>query len=66
MTMCLMILRQNSNVVELYRNIDKSVNANQLTYYNSGIGTYVKPGLARPITRSLKALDSVIDLAFAW
>ncbi|KAF8878556.1 hypothetical protein BD779DRAFT_1772141 [Infundibulicybe gibba] len=33
--------RNNTNVIELYDRIVKS--ENQLTYYNSGIGTYAKP-----------------------
>ena len=33
-------LAQNSNVVELYSRLKK--NKHQITYYNSGIGTYVK------------------------
>jgi uncharacterized protein (DUF2235 family) len=56
-------LLQNTNVVELYSRIIKD--DTQLTYYNSGIGTY-----ARPSWRSYKYLKQVvsnkIDLAIAW
>ncbi|KAJ6589856.1 hypothetical protein DFH09DRAFT_217728 [Mycena vulgaris] len=54
---------KNTNVIELYARIIKD--DNQLTYYNSGIGTY-----ARPSWRSLKywkqVIDNHIDLAIAW
>jgi hypothetical protein len=58
------LLSQNTNVIELYARIDKK-NGSQLTYYNSGIGTY-----ARPSWRSYKYWKQVIgnriDLAIAW
>jgi len=54
---------QNTNVIELYNRIVKD--KTQLTYYNSGIGTY-----ARPSWRSFKywkqVIDNNIDLAIAW
>lgn len=50
-------LSQNTNVVELYSHIEKS--KTQLTYYNSGIGTY-----AQPTWRSLAHAGHVIDSAF--
>ncbi|PBK65567.1 hypothetical protein ARMSODRAFT_1051935 [Armillaria solidipes] len=44
-------ISQNTNVVELYNQILKeSENANQLTFYSSGIGTYV-PSTAHPRLR---------------
>ncbi|KAI9455298.1 hypothetical protein F5148DRAFT_1226410 [Russula earlei] len=53
----------NTNVVELYSRITKS--ERQVTYYNSGIGTY-----ARPSWRSLDYITQVannkIDLMIAW
>jgi uncharacterized protein (DUF2235 family) len=56
-------LSQNTNVIELYARIIKD--DNQLTYYNSGIGTY-----ARPSWRSYKywkqVINNNIDLAIAW
>jgi uncharacterized protein (DUF2235 family) len=59
----LIFLPQNTNVIELYGRITKD--ETQLTYYNSGIGTY-----ARPSWRSFKYLKQVvennIDLAIAW
>ncbi|KAJ7117550.1 hypothetical protein C8R44DRAFT_790986 [Mycena epipterygia] len=55
---------KNTNVIELYARIDKK-DGSQLTYYNSGIGTY-----ARPSWRSYKywkqVIDNRIDLAIAW
>uniref|UniRef100_A0A0W0F4B2 Putative WD40 repeat-like protein n=1 Tax=Moniliophthora roreri TaxID=221103 RepID=A0A0W0F4B2_MONRR len=54
---------KNTNVVELYSRIPK--NEHQLTFYNSGIGTY-----ARPSWKSLSYYKQVIghklDLAIAW
>ncbi|KIJ36141.1 hypothetical protein M422DRAFT_121683, partial [Sphaerobolus stellatus SS14] len=54
---------KNTNVVALYNQIVKS--DEQLTYYNSGIGTYAKSSW-----KSLKyigqVLDNKIDLAIAW
>ncbi|KAJ3889763.1 hypothetical protein GG344DRAFT_51003, partial [Lentinula edodes] len=53
----------NSNVVELYSRLVK--NKTQLTYYNSGIGTY-----ARPSWTSWSYLKQVfnhtVDMAIAW
>ncbi|KZP22037.1 hypothetical protein FIBSPDRAFT_490488 [Athelia psychrophila] len=55
----------NTNVIELYSHILKGEDNNQLTYYDSGIGTF-----ARPSWRSLSYLKQVIsnkiDLAIAW
>uniref|UniRef100_A0A0W0F4C0 Putative WD40 repeat-like protein n=1 Tax=Moniliophthora roreri TaxID=221103 RepID=A0A0W0F4C0_MONRR len=55
--------KKNTNIVELYGRIPKS--SHQLTFYNSGIGTY-----ARPSWKSLSYYKQVIghkfDLAFAW
>lgn len=54
---------QNTNVIELYSQLVKD--ETQLTYYNSGIGTYVKPSWTslRYITQ---LIDNKIDLAIAW
>ncbi|KIM73856.1 hypothetical protein PILCRDRAFT_14925 [Piloderma croceum F 1598] len=53
----------NTNVVELYHRIIKD--DNQLTYYNSGIGTYARPSW-RSYTYWKHVLDNWIDLAIAW
>jgi hypothetical protein len=37
----------------------------QLTYYNSGIGTYARPSW-RSYTYLKQGLDNKIDLAIAW
>ncbi|KAG1791111.1 uncharacterized protein HD556DRAFT_1241159 [Suillus plorans] len=54
---------KNTNVVELYSQLVKS--QDQLTYYNSGVGTH-----ARPSWRSLSYvqywLSSKVDLLIAW
>lgn len=56
------LLIQNTNIVELYSRLVKD--GTQLTFYNSGIGTYAKPSW-----KSLSYLEQVIanklDLAFA-
>jgi uncharacterized protein (DUF2235 family) len=52
------ILTQNTNIVELYSEMVKD--NTQLTYYNSGVGTYAK-GHAH----KMKQVLNVLDLAFA-
>jgi hypothetical protein len=53
---------QNTNVIEIYSQLVKS--SEQLTYYNSGIGTYAKPSWSWNYVK--QAVDNVIDLAIAW
>ena len=54
---------QNTNVVELYKRLQKD--DDQLTYYDSGIGTYVKEGSFN--FRAVRQwLDYTIDMAIAW
>ncbi|KAG9090173.1 hypothetical protein FRC06_001189 [Ceratobasidium sp. 370] len=50
-------------MVELYSRITK--NKSQLTYYNSGIGTYAKPSW-RSYTYMKQMLSNTVDLAIAW
>ncbi|KAF7333696.1 WD40 repeat-like protein [Mycena venus] len=58
---------RNTNVVELYSRLEKS---KQRTYYNSGIGTYVKDSKSWTSWFSLRSwkqfFDNIFDLAFAW
>ena len=54
---------QNTNVVELYKRLEKD--DHQLTYYDSGIGTYVKEG-SFSIRAICQWLDYMIDMAIAW
>ncbi|THU84854.1 hypothetical protein K435DRAFT_686688, partial [Dendrothele bispora CBS 962.96] len=54
---------KNTNVVELYSRLVK--NDKQLTYYNSGIGTYVKPSLWSP-SYWKQFLEHSVDMAIAW
>jgi uncharacterized protein (DUF2235 family) len=54
---------QNTNVIELYHRIIKD--DTQLTYYNSGIGTYARPSFAS-IAYWKQVLNNKIDLAIAW
>jgi uncharacterized protein (DUF2235 family) len=56
-------LWQNTNVVELYSRIIKD--EKQLTYYNSGIGTYAQPSWRSPKYWK-QVVANKIDLAIAW
>lgn len=58
-----LIVAQNSNVIELYGQIVES--EEQLTYYNSGIGTYAKPSW-KSWSYLKQVVDNMIDLAIAW
>ncbi|KAF8597598.1 hypothetical protein BDV93DRAFT_452546 [Ceratobasidium sp. AG-I] len=53
---------KNTNVVELYSHIEKS--KHQLTYYNSGIGTYAQP-TRRSISHLGQVINSAIDAVLA-
>jgi uncharacterized protein (DUF2235 family) len=53
---------QNTNVVELYSRLEKS--DKQLTYYDSGIGTYVKESAS--LRFLWQVIDYTIDMAIAW
>ncbi|KAL0960512.1 hypothetical protein HGRIS_005550 [Hohenbuehelia grisea] len=55
--------RKNTNVVELYSNLVKSTT--QLTYYNSGIGTYADPACFS-VARVFQKIDHTIDIMIAW
>ncbi|OCH91831.1 WD40 repeat-like protein [Obba rivulosa] len=55
----------NTNVIELYRLVKKLPGDKQLTYYNSGIGTYAQPSW-RSLQYLKQVLDHKIDLAIAW
>ncbi|KAG2365516.1 hypothetical protein BDR07DRAFT_1449792 [Suillus spraguei] len=50
---------KNTNIVELYSEMVKD--RTQLTYYNSGVGTYAKDH-----AHLMKQISSVFDLAFAF
>ena len=56
-------LFQNTNVVELYSRIIKD--DTQLSYYNSGIGTYATPSW-RSLAFWKQVIYNKIDLAIAW
>jgi hypothetical protein len=43
----------------------KTEGSKQLTYYNSGIGTYAKPSW-KSLKYLLQVLDNSVDLAIAW
>ncbi|KAJ8092918.1 hypothetical protein PM082_023552 [Marasmius tenuissimus] len=55
--------KNNSNVIELYSRLVKD--DSQLTYYNSGIGTYAKPSW-RSFSYYKKRTAHIIDMAIAW
>jgi uncharacterized protein (DUF2235 family) len=52
---------QNSNVVEFFSRVVKD--KNQLVYYDSGIGTYVKS--SAKFSRAWERLLNVVDMAVA-
>ncbi|KAL0952458.1 hypothetical protein HGRIS_006726 [Hohenbuehelia grisea] len=54
---------KNTNVVELYSRLEKS--PEQLTYYDSGIGTYAKPSYAS-FRYWKQMLNHTVDMAIAW
>ncbi|KAJ7440547.1 hypothetical protein B0H11DRAFT_2352530, partial [Mycena galericulata] len=54
---------RNTNVIELYARMEKD--ESQLTYYNSGIGTYARPSW-RSFQYRKQVVDNHIDLAIAW
>ncbi|KAL0947653.1 hypothetical protein HGRIS_013740 [Hohenbuehelia grisea] len=54
---------KNTNIVELYSNLIKS--PDQLTYYNSGIGTYAKPAYMS-LSYIVQRIDHTIDMMVAW
>ncbi|PVG02390.1 hypothetical protein CPB86DRAFT_864511, partial [Serendipita vermifera] len=53
---------KNSNVVEIYKHVVKS--DQQLTYYNSGIGTYVRRRFPKAAVEDF--IDNTIDQMIAW
>ncbi|KAF9028035.1 WD40 repeat-like protein [Hymenopellis radicata] len=55
---------KNSNVVEFYSLIKKE-EANQRTWYNSGIGTYAKPSW-KSLSYLRRTVSHKIDMAIAW
>ncbi|KAK0211865.1 hypothetical protein IW262DRAFT_1280085 [Armillaria fumosa] len=57
---------RNTNVVELHSRILRGdPDVPQLTFYSSGIGTYVPPLKFSP-AHWLRLLDNIIDMAIAW
>lgn len=54
---------QNSNVVELYHLLVKD--SKQITFYNSGIGTYARPSW-RSLSYWQQVVGHTIDLMIAW
>ncbi|KAL0569070.1 hypothetical protein V5O48_012904 [Marasmius crinis-equi] len=55
--------RKNSNVVEFYSRLPK--HSEQLTYYNSGIGTYATPSL-KSWSFYKQVIGHIVDMVFAW
>ncbi|EIM79299.1 uncharacterized protein STEHIDRAFT_36800, partial [Stereum hirsutum FP-91666 SS1] len=54
---------KNTNVIELYHLLEKD--NTQVTFYNSGIGTYARPSF-RSWTFYKQVLGHKVDLAIAW
>jgi len=59
------IVMQNTNVIELYSHILKQEDDEQLTYYDSGIGTYATPSW-KSWGYIKQVIYNKIDLAIAW
>jgi uncharacterized protein (DUF2235 family) len=55
---------QNTNVIELYSQLVKD-NNRQVTYYDSGIGTYAQPSW-KSWNYWKQVVDNSIDLMIAW
>ncbi|KAK7060127.1 hypothetical protein VNI00_000891 [Paramarasmius palmivorus] len=55
---------KNTNVVELYSRLEKRDHL-QVTFYNSGIGTYASPSW-KSLTYYRQVISHKIDLAIAW
>ncbi|KAJ8481804.1 hypothetical protein ONZ45_g15181 [Pleurotus djamor] len=55
---------QSSNIVEIYSRLIKLADE-QLTFYNSGIGTYAKPSF-RSWKYFRQVFDHTVDTAIAW
>ncbi|EDR03434.1 uncharacterized protein LACBIDRAFT_307300 [Laccaria bicolor S238N-H82] len=53
----------NTNVVKLFTLLKKGDPAEQLCYYQAGIGTWFKPGVVSPL---FEWGAKVLDLVFAW
>ncbi|KAF8517074.1 hypothetical protein BU17DRAFT_50227 [Hysterangium stoloniferum] len=56
--------KKNTNVIELYSQLVKD-DGTQLTYYNSGVGTYAKPSW-KSWSYLKQVVNNKIDLAIAW
>ncbi|KZV95444.1 WD40 repeat-like protein [Exidia glandulosa HHB12029] len=56
--------KKNTNVVELYSRLVKDPD-HQVTFYNSGIGTYAKPSWTS-LNYLKQILENKVDLAIAW
>lgn len=52
-----------SNVLELYRRLDKTDSTRQICYYDPGLGTLPAPGMQ---TRTAKELTKLVGLAFGY
>ncbi|KAG5341112.1 hypothetical protein C0989_011565 [Termitomyces sp. Mn162] len=53
----------NSNIVELVSLLKKNDPHKQMVYYQAGIGTYVFPQIATPLTAKV---SKILDEMFAW
>ncbi|KAF8660902.1 hypothetical protein AX16_001530 [Volvariella volvacea WC 439] len=53
----------NSNVVQLVSLLKKDEKAQQMVYYQTGIGTYTSPDIATPL---MNKVSKIMDSAVAW
>lgn len=58
------LILQNTNVVKFFAMLKKNCDAEQLCYYQTGVGTYESPGI---LPGSLTMLIAkLVDMAIAW
>ncbi|KAG6866325.1 hypothetical protein C0991_005792 [Blastosporella zonata] len=53
----------NSNIVQLVSLLKKNDRNKQMVYYQAGIGTYISPKVATPMTAKM---SKILDEMFAW
>lgn len=61
--MTTLIYPKSTNVIQLYSQIIKD--DSQITYYNSGIGTYAAPSW-KSLSYWKQVIDNSVDLGIAW
>jgi uncharacterized protein (DUF2235 family) len=60
-----MLFEKNTNVIELYDMLVKGDDTIQMTWYNSGVGTYARPSW-RSLQYYIQIIYHIIDMMIAW